>query len=394
MDSLLAVEKEIDKALDAFDVFYNEIDNKIDKVIETISDNVNELNRKASTSQPAVKSSLTNSVQVNKEKVKEFIKQYSDKHKDLHANISKIGKAIDKNFIADFGNLPQTNIIDTHEKEVMLHQVISEHLMRNGHIDISESLIKEANLNESMFDLKKKPFIKINYILGKIKEKDVQPALEWCYQNSDQLKEKKLPLEFNLHRLNFIQLLKKGAAKQNEALAYARNFTPFAYECQKEIQRLMGSMAYVRSGLENSPYNHYLGPELWNEIEDEFLKNACQLIGLSTECPLSICAYAGCKALPSLINIVQVMQQTQVGHILSKDELPIEIDLGQNHRYHSVFACPILRQQSTDLNPPMKLVCGHVISKDALNKLNSTGKLKCPYCPMEQTPGDARQIFF
>ena len=50
----------------------------------------------------------------------------------------------------------------------------------------------------------------------------------------------------------------------------------------------MGSMAYVRTGLENSPYNHYLGQELWNEIEEEFLKNACQLIGLSIECPLNI----------------------------------------------------------------------------------------------------------
>jgi hypothetical protein len=32
---------------------------------------------------------------------------------------------------------------------------------------------------------------------------------------------------------------------------------------------------------------------------------------------------AGCKALPALANILQVMQQTQVGHILSKDELPV-----------------------------------------------------------------------
>ena len=76
------------------------------------------------------------------------------------------------------------------------------------------------------------------------------------------------------------------------------------------------------------------------------------------------------------------MENTQVCHILSKDELPIEIDVGQEYRYHSVFACPILRQQTTDLNPPMKLVCGHVISKDALNKLSIQNKLKCPYCPL------------
>ena len=58
-------------------------------------------------------------------------------------------------------------------------------------------------------------------------------VFRWCYQNSEKLKEMKSPLEFNLHRLNFIQLLKKGFSKQNEALAYSRNFTPFAYACQK-----------------------------------------------------------------------------------------------------------------------------------------------------------------
>lgn len=52
----------------------------------------------------------------------------------------------------------------------------------------------------------------------------------------------------------------------------------------------------------------------------------------------------------------------------------IEIDLDPEYRYHSIFACPILRQQSSEENPPMKLTCGHVISKDALNKL-SNGQL-------------------
>ena len=78
----------------------------------------------------------------------------------------------------------------------------------------------------------------------------------------------------------------------------------------------------------------------------------------------------------------------------AKDELPIEIDLGANSRYHSIFACPILRQQTSDHNPPLRLTCGHCISRDALNKLSSGHKLKCPYCPVEQNPNDARQIVF
>ena len=90
------------------------------------------------------------------------------------------------------------------------------------------------------------------------------------------------------------------------------------------------------------------------------------------------------------------MQQRQVAGVWShaKDELPIEIDLGPECRYHSIFACPILRQQTTEANPPLRLTCGHCISRDALNKLSSGHKLKCPYCPVEQNPNDARQITF
>lgn len=52
----------------------------------------------------------------------------------------------------------------------------------------------------------------------------------------------------------------------------------------------------------------------------------------------------------------------------------VEVDLGPQYRYHSLFACPILRQQCTDANPPVRLSCGHVISRDALNKLTNGNK--------------------
>jgi len=139
-----------------------------------------------------------------------------------------------------------------------------------------------------------------------------------------------------------------------------------------------------------------LDDSLWHEICDLFVKDACALLGLGVESPLSVAVNAGCKTLPGLLNIKQVMQQRQVAGVWNnaKDELPIEIDLGSDCRFHSIFACPILRQQTTDSNPPMRLTCGHCISRDALSKLSSGHKLKCPYCPVEQNPNDARQITF
>ena len=48
--------------------------------------------------------------------------------------------------------------------------------------------------------------------------------------------------------------------------------------------------------------------------------------------------------------------------------------LGKAIKVDNDYILVKMQSKSTDLNPPMKLVCGHVISKDALNKLNSTGK--------------------
>ena len=46
---------------------------------------------------------------------------------------------------------------------------------------------------------------------------------------------------------------------------------------------------------------------------------------------------AGCVALPALLNIKQVMQQRHVSMWTDKDELPIEIDLGQDSRSVSIW---------------------------------------------------------
>ncbi|KNC84685.1 hypothetical protein SARC_03119, partial [Sphaeroforma arctica JP610] len=72
----------------------------------------------------------------------------------------------------------------------------------------------------------------------------------------------------------------------------------------------------------------------------------------------------------------------------------VEIDVGKDHQYHSVFACPVSREQTTAENPPMRLPCGHVIAKVSLRNLSKGVRFKCPYCPQEQTPADAVQIYF
>jgi len=417
-------------------------------------------------------------------------------HRDLHLSVSRVGKAVDRNFVSDYDSTSRDDIFTSPEQATMLNQVILQHFYRQGQLEIAETLAKEANLSKEL-TISKEPFQELNSILESLQKRDLGPALAWAAAHRDELNARgatipmlvaqhlsnqssgssvidgnhsnashgqlgnnniippqgvpmdqqhgilqqhsalgpiPLPpgtppvpilptslssiisasssnssnatpsksitnnstsLEMKLHRLQYVEILKKGRGNNRlEAIQYARQHFPrFVNGNEKDIATLMGALMYAGPKLEESPYAHLLEPRLWQEVADLFVRDACALMGLSVESPLAVAVNAGCTALPALLNIKQVMLQ-HAGVWGAKDELPIEIDLGANSRYHSIFACPILRQQTSDHNPPLRLTCGHCISRDALNKLSSGHKLKCPYCPVEQNPNDARQIVF
>jgi len=47
----------------------------------------------------------------------------------------------------------------------------------------------------------------------------------------------------------------------------------------------------------------------------------------------------------------------------------VEIPLEPEYRFHSVFTCPVSKDQATEQNPPMVLQCGHVLVRESLTKL-------------------------
>ncbi|ELU09727.1 hypothetical protein CAPTEDRAFT_159757, partial [Capitella teleta] len=391
MDACGAVEKEIDKVLTKFD----DIRRNSSTTIDDLLNHVNNIRREiedggtSGTINPGQAILLSQTVK----RIQDSLGHVSADHKDLHGNVSKVGKAIDRNFVSDFNSVCNETAFAKEEQTSEINQVICEHFLRQGMLDIAESLVEESGLE--IHDQQIEPFLELHRILEALKQHNLSPALHWAQAHRNELTHHRSSLEFKLLRLNFIDLVSQGVAKQQEALHFARNFAPFASSHTKELQVLMGTLLYLRQGLDSSPYRHLLDPIHWVDICDVFTREACTLLGLSMESALSVIVKAGCAALPPLLTIKQVMLQRQCSGVWSaKDELPVEIDIGVDCRFHSIFACPILKQQSNDSNPPVRLICGHVISRDALQKLANGNKVKCPYCPVEQAPSDARQIFF
>lgn len=87
----------------------------------------------------------------------------------------------------------------------------------------------------------------------------------------------------------------------------------------------MGMLLYVPNGITSSPYGGMLdSSEMWLDIHEIFIRDACHLLGVCVNSPLTTVVNAGCTAIPALHNIKQVMMQRQVTGIWSgKDELPV-----------------------------------------------------------------------
>lgn len=114
---------------------------------------------------------------------------------------------------------------------------------------------------------------------------------------------------------------------------------------------------------------------------------------MGRESPLRVVADIGGGGA---LNRIEKGRKVMLGRGWSQvDELPIEIPLPPQNRYHSIFACPVSKEQTTDANPPMMLACGHVVAKDSLTKLSKPGgRVKCPYCPVEGQVTSALKLVF
>ncbi len=285
------VERDVNKAIESVQEYYNTIDTNLDNLIEQIQTILsNPIDDKLK--QTSIQNTL-----------KPLAKQYSDKHKDLHGSISKIGKTIDKCFQSDFGNVPITELFDTPEKIKLIYMIICEDLYRQGRMSIADKLIEETKLNDNdLFNLEKNFLEEINMILENLREKNLLPAIEWCIRHRDELNKTGSLLEFYLHKMRFIQLLQMGNFHEGKNyLTNLRQYSIMNGQCEQDVNQLMGALVFAQRDLAKSPYKYLLEPHLWLQLSELFMQQAFQQIGLAQDSPLYVVMKIGFQALPALM---------------------------------------------------------------------------------------------
>ncbi|GAA5831892.1 hypothetical protein JCM5353_008134 [Sporobolomyces roseus] len=319
-----------------------------------------------------------------------------------------------------------------------LNETIATHLARIGAFSSLSTFLEESQTPSPISSELIENLKNLHSILRELESGVCQEAIEWVLSHPEQ--DPKGDLEFSLRKEEFIRILLGGTTTLNEppstdtemeetepllastsrtststststsklkslppdpysqaALAYGGThfrhlLTPSRTSL---ICSLLTSPLYMPfPKLLSSPYGSLFSPystssslspapsptsSLLASFSAAYLKS----LGLPNQSPLTVVTdVGGSGAMAKIMKVRQVMKEKRT-EWSAQGELPIEIPLPTGYRYHSIFACPVSKEQSTPSNPPMLLPCGHCIAKESLVRLaRGTPTLKCPYCPI------------
>lgn len=311
--------------------------------------------------------------------------------KSVNSALNQIGRAVDAS------TTPPDSLVEIFAPSAQLParplaRAVASHLLRSGLVELGEQFAEEAGVH---LDTRlSAPFATLCAILSGFRAGDLAPALRWVTEHRERLAEAGSDLEIRLHRLAYIRLLQTGCA--GDALSYARTHLSKFPDETRALGGLMTCLLFA-GRLADSPYKGWVAAYHQDDIERALTQEYCSALGLPPESELVTIVRCGAKGLPNLLKAVRVASSHGHWTKLDVDEsLPIEIEVGRECRFHSIFTCPVSREETVEVgNVPMMLPCGHVLSKHSINRLPKTPqRFKCPYCPREQLETDCCELRF
>lgn len=81
-------------------------------------------------------------------KTKDKLQKLATDHREVHAVVSKVGKAIDRNFTCDLSSTTRNDVL-VHDRNIqLLNKVIAQHFYRQGMDDVADVVIQVRKVKE------------------------------------------------------------------------------------------------------------------------------------------------------------------------------------------------------------------------------------------------------
>lgn len=237
MDSCIGVEQDLDKAITKF----TNLNEHTDEVLQDIINKVEELRREIA-QQPPNTPLTPEQAQVVSElasTIKQNAFQLSTDHRELHATVSRVGKSIDRHFVADYAAVaPKAEMFCSDENRPIMEQAIAQHLYRQGLEDVGDTFVAEAEISGVERTC---TFASVQRCATALAEGDPTPALQWAEQHMQELQHS--PLPFTLHRMYALKLAREVGV--GAAIEYARSTFPrHAARHERALQAAVCALAW------------------------------------------------------------------------------------------------------------------------------------------------------
>lgn len=148
----------------------------------------------------------------------------------------------------------------------------------------------------------------------------------WARRNRPFLQSRASPLEFNLHRSQYIHLLLSEPSNPLFAISYANaTLRPFYTEYPLEFKRLMACVLYLPlAKLRASPYADLASPSPHLDLEHVFAKEYCASLGMSRQVPLRVVGDIGGGGALARIEKGRKVMRERKSEWSQTDELPVQ----------------------------------------------------------------------
>ncbi|ESQ40895.1 hypothetical protein EUTSA_v10013917mg [Eutrema salsugineum] len=288
--------------------------------------------------------------------------QLQGSQKETNTSLGKFEKVLDKSHHPDISRACKSIDFDTH----LMNKMLVHYFYRQGLFQVGDCLVKEAGV-EVEADARSQ-YLEIHRLTESLKLGNIEPAMRWISANREKLKQKGSELELKLTSLKYCEMLREG--NSDDALKYARTHFP----------QFAGMVSSV----------------CWDKMAKELTKQYYHLLDQPSNSPLGVALSAGLESLPTLLKMIHVMGLKKEEWEAMK-EVPVDLKLGDEFQFHSVFVCPVSREQSSEENPPMMMPCRHVLCKQSIMRLTNncrSRRFKCPYCPAQTSAAACRRLYF